>query len=239
MNVGVASQAKVLSDSDQLALQLPIAAPSLTRASYIVSESNRNAFDTLVRWRDANEPFLTICGAPKSGKTHIATILLEDGDAISRHVNDEILECDAASRAPMMLVDGVEALDDPRRLLAAIESVRARQGRLVLVGVGDPQDWAGELRDLRTRLVAMPRISLEEPDEALLEKLIVKLLLDRQLKTPPAIASFAAPRLRKTFAAVHQFVDALDKASITSKRPVGVGLARSVLANLSEEDSVP
>ncbi|MCA8889114.1 MAG: hypothetical protein KDA46_09805, partial [Parvularculaceae bacterium] len=86
---------------------------------------------------------------------------------------------------------------------------------------------------------AMARISLEEPDETLLEKLIVKLLLDRQLKAPPAVASFAAPRLRKTFAAAHEFVDALDRASIASKRPVGIGLARSVLANLSEEESGP
>ena len=239
MNVGVARQAKVLSDSDQLALQLPIAAPALTRASYIVSDSNRHAVDTLLSWRDANEPFLAICGAPKSGKTHLATILLEGGEAVCRHVNDKLLERDAASSAPLMLIDGVETLDDPRRLLAAVESVRARQGRLVLVGVGDPQDWASGMRDLRTRLAAMARISLEEPDETLLEKLIVKLLLDRQLKAPPAVASFAAPRLRKTFAAAHEFVDALDRASIASKRPVGIGLARSVLANLSEEESGP
>ncbi|MEZ5917015.1 MAG: hypothetical protein R3C40_05540 [Parvularculaceae bacterium] len=126
MNVGAARQAKDLSDTDQLALQLPIAAPSLTRASYIVSDSNRHAVDTLVRWRDANEPFLAICGAPKSGKTHLATILLEDGEAVCRHVNDKMLEHDAASSAPLMLIDGVETLDDPRRLLAAVESVRAR-----------------------------------------------------------------------------------------------------------------
>ncbi|MEZ5917016.1 MAG: hypothetical protein R3C40_05545 [Parvularculaceae bacterium] len=53
------------------------------------------------------------------------------------------------------------------------------------------------------------------------------------------MATFA-PRLRKTFAAAaHEFVDVLDRASIASKRPVGIGLARTVLANLSEEESGP
>jgi chromosomal replication initiation ATPase DnaA len=199
-----------------------------------VSESNKDVLDTLERWRASPEQFLAICGARQAGKTHLASILLEDGEAVSLHAND----CNHARDIDddgVLVIDGMDALHSPKGFLAFVESARNRERRVVFVGSGDPEDWSGGLRDLKTRLAAMPRISLSEPDEDLLCAVISKLLRDRQLNAPPSVALFCAPRIQKTFLAAQAFVAALDKASIEAKKPIGLGLARQVLANLSED----
>jgi chromosomal replication initiation ATPase DnaA len=201
----------------QFALGLAPPPARLTRGDFVVAESNAAALDTLVRWNAATEPLLVIAGPSGSGKTHLLSILAE----ITR--------------------DGAAcALDDahrlaPRALLALVEGAREKGERLAIAGEGDPLDWAQGLRDLETRLGAAARIDLADPDEALLQTVILKLLRDRQLRAGPELAAYATARLPKTFAAARAFVEAIDAASIAEGAPVGLKLARTVIANLSEE----
>jgi chromosomal replication initiation ATPase DnaA len=90
---------------------------------------------------------------------------------------------------------------------------------------------------LETRLEAMPRIALEEPDEALLKAVIVRLFERRQWRAQAEVAAFAAPRISRTFAAARAFVDAAGAEAIASGRQITIPLARKVLESLSEVDS--
>jgi chromosomal replication initiation ATPase DnaA len=195
----------------QLTLDLPRAPPAMTRANFVVTESNAAAFAAAQAWARSAEPTLVVCGPPASGKTHLARIVAEI--------------------APAAIVDGLERWDDPRSLLARLDGAG---GRLVLVGRGDPSGWARGLKDLRTRLSAAPRAALVEPDEALLRAVLAKMFRDRQLRAGEAIADFAIRRLPQTFAAAQAFVEALDARSIETGQPIGPKLARAVAANLSE-----
>ena len=203
----------------------------LTRRDFVVAQSNAAAFDTLLRWIDAAEPLLVIAGPPGSGKTHLLSIL---GEMTGAGVEAAETGSAACADGGLLIVDGAETLA-PRRLLSMIERARETGARLALAGEGEPPDWAQGLRDLRTRLGAAARIDLGEPDEALLQAVILKLLRDRQLRAGPSLAAYAAARLPKTFAAAQAFVAAIDAASIASGAPVGLRLARGVIANLSEE----
>jgi chromosomal replication initiation ATPase DnaA len=207
----------------QIVLDLPASAPRLTRDAFLVSQSNQAALATLERWKKSAEPLLVICGPAGAGKTHLAGILaLETSNA-----------------APLVsIIDDVDRRLPAAEILETIEDARARGERLVLAGRDDPRDWAAGLKDLETRLGAAVRISLEEPDEALLRAVILKLFRDRQLRANEAIADYAVHRIPKTFVAAQRFVSALDAASIEKGKPVGLKLAREIVANLSEEPSV-
>lgn len=201
----------------QFALGLAPPPARLAREDFVLAESNAAALDTLLRWSGANEPLLVIAGPAGSGKTHLLNILA----GLMREGVDAAI--DDAHRI------------DARALLALVEGAREKGERLALAGEGDPLDWAQGLRDLETRVSAGTRIDLAEPDEALLQAVILKLLRDRQLRAAPELASYATARLPKTFAAARTFVAALDAASIAEGSPVGLRLARTVIANLSEE----
>ena len=96
-------------------------------------------------------------------------------------------------------------------------------------------DWASGLPDLRTRLEAMPRVTLEEPDEAyLLRRIIAKGFRDRQLNVNETVAAYAAPRLPRTFAAAHAFVARADEAALDQQKKITIPLAQDLIDNLLE-----
>lgn len=206
----------------QIVLDLPKSPPRLTRAAFVVSASNEAALKTLQSWRASREFALVICGPEGSGKTHLLRILAAE---MSEHGQ---------------ALTGIDDLGDgrpPAEILSLIEAAREKGERIVLAGRGEPRDWAHGLKDLETRLNAAPRITLVEPDEALLRAVMTKIFRDRQLRAPETIADYAAPRIEKTFAAAQAFVAALDALSIEKGQPIGLKLAREALANLSEEPS--
>lgn len=208
----------------QFSLGLTPAPARLTRQDFVVADSNAAALGTLYSWRASAEPLLVIAGPAGSGKSHLLSILADLGGAAT----------DDADAGGVSIVDDAMTLA-PRALLALIERARETGARLALAGKGDPLDWAQGLRDLETRLGAAARIDLGDPDEPLLQAVILKLLRDRQLRAAPDLAAYATARLPKTFAAARDFVNAMDAASIAEGVPIGVRLAKGVIANLSEE----
>jgi chromosomal replication initiation ATPase DnaA len=202
----------------QAVLDLPPAAPSFTRAAFVVAASNEQSLATADAWVKSAERAIVVSGPAGAGKTHLVRI-------IATAIDDLVVIDDAGEKAP------------PEAILAALESATHGGGRVAIAGRGEPLSWARGLRDLETRLNAAPRISLSEPDESLLVAVIEKLFRDRQLRGAKEIAEYASPRLAKTFEAAGRFVAAMDAASIECGRPIGVKLAKEILANLSEAAS--
>ncbi len=215
----------------QYSLGLEPAPARLARRDFVVSESNAAALETLLQWSASAEPLLIVAGPQASGKTHLLHILAETAGAFVEGAGGGLRPLIGSLR----IVDDIPAGLAPLTILTRIEQAREKGEKLALAGKGDPLSWSQGLRDLETRLGAATRIDLVEPDEALLQAVIVKLLGDRQLRAGRDLATYAAARLPKTFAAAQAFVASLDAASIAGGSPVGLRLARGVIANLSEE----
>ncbi|MBB5519593.1 hypothetical protein [Amphiplicatus metriothermophilus] len=214
----------------QLALDFPSAPPRYRRADFIAAGAAASALAAADGFAASSEPALAICGPAGAGKTHLAHILAE---ALGRPV---VALADAVGRpfAPgaRLIADDADRGADPGEFLALVEAVRERGGRLVLAGRGDPRDWAGGLRDLETRLAAMARIVMPEPDEALLRAVMLKAFEDRQLRVSPGVVDYAAPRLPRTYAAARAFVEAAEEELKAAGRPINLGLARRAIARL-------
>jgi chromosomal replication initiation ATPase DnaA len=86
-----------------------------------------------------------------------------------------------------------------------------------------------ELRDLRSRLRAVPAVQLLAPDDHLFRALIVKFCTDRQLAVDEAIVSYLTTRLERSYAAVRQTVELLDAEALRLGRPVTRALAAELL----------
>lgn len=220
-----------LSDRPQLGLDLTVRRTDYRRSNFVVTAANAGALGLTLAFLESNEPGLAVTGPPGSGKTHLLHILAEAGGG-------EVIEAaalDGAGGDPgaLMIVDNAHNAD-PKRLLALLETVRARRGRIAIAGSAGPRSWAHGLRDLETRLEAMARVSLDEPDEDLLRAVIVQRFRERQWRAAEGVAEYAAPRIPRTFAAAERFVAAVGAEAIAAGKPISQGLARKILENLFE-----
>jgi chromosomal replication initiation ATPase DnaA len=85
------------------------------------------------------------------------------------------------------------------------------------------------LRDLASRLRALPAVTLAAPDDALLRAVLVKLCADRQMSVDEAVIGYLAARIERSFAAARSVVEQLDAEALRQARPVTRALAASVL----------
>ncbi|MDZ7627554.1 MAG: hypothetical protein U5J99_03990 [Parvularculaceae bacterium] len=205
-----------------MAFGLAPPAPRRSRSDFVVTASNAYALSTLSQWLCSDHPLLAVVGPAASGKTHVLAIIAEEKGA-------------SAGSSRVEIHDNIDKNYTALEILSRIERARERGQRLAIAGRGAPLEWARGLRDLETRLSTAARIDLSEPDDTLIEAIVLKLLRDRQLRAGRGLAAYAAARLPRTFAAAQAFVDALDAQSLAEGAPAGLRIAKNVIANLSEE----
>ena len=215
---------------NQLSLSLPDTPPRYDESAFVISEANDAARQIARNWLQSEERVLIVCGPPKSGKTHLAHLVVigEKAAFIAPQAASEPLPA-----GEIIVIDDLPG-SDPHALIETLEDPANSDRRFVLAGAGHPAEWAMGLKDLRTRLEAMPRAVLNEPDETLIRAVIAKGFRDRQVVVNPAVIDFAAPRLPRTFAAAHSFVALADRAALDQKRKITVALVQKLIDNLSE-----
>jgi chromosomal replication initiation ATPase DnaA len=81
------------------------------------------------------------------------------------------------------------------------------------------------IRDLASRMRAVPTVALAAPDDALLRALLIKLVVDRQITVDESLIAFLVNRIERSFAAAHRAVRHLDEESMRRHRPVTRALA--------------
>ena len=86
------------------------------------------------------------------------------------------------------------------------------------------------LPDLRSRLRALPVVTIAPPDEALLKAVLVKHFTDRQLAVEPHVIGYIALHMEQSMEAAAAIVAEIDRAAMASHRKVTRALAAEVLA---------
>ncbi len=214
--------------SAQLPLDLPNRPALMRRENLVVTEANAADVATIDAWLSADDLSLAICGAPSSGKTHLASIIAHEAKATLVSVAEDG-GIDHAADGDVFIIDNLERLTRPTLLLEIHQEAKRSGRRLVLVGRDLPLDWAGGLRDLETRLEAMPRIFVAAPDEILLRRVMLKMFQDLQRTVDPKVADYVAPRINRSLESVANFVRAAEEQARIAKTPVTQPLARKIL----------
>jgi chromosomal replication initiation ATPase DnaA len=221
----------------QLPLDLGFAS-SYAAADYLVSASNAAAFGWVERWPDWPGVGLALCGPPGCGKTHLAHVWRERARAtiIDAATLASVDPSQLTTAPPALAIDGLGAagLDaaTERTLLHLYNVTNERRGHLLLCAEAPPARWPIALPDLRSRLAALPSVSIAPPDDGLLEALLAKLFADRQLAVDRGTVIFIVARMERSFDAARRLADAIDRAALASQRRPSLGLVREVLEKL-------
>jgi chromosomal replication initiation ATPase DnaA len=205
--------------------------PAFGADDFLVAPSNETAIAWLDRWPDWTGSGLVLYGPPGCGKTHLAHVWRARSGAPGLAPGALTVETlpELLGAASAIVVDGADAAAE-RPLLHLVNLVAERRGHLLLSAVEPPSRWPTSLPDLRSRLLAMPAIAVQPPDDALIGAVLLKLFADRQLTVGEEVIAFLLHNMERSFAAARLVVAELDQAGLAEKRPVTVPLARAVLA---------
>ena len=209
--------------------------PALGMDDFLVTPCNREAVAWIDRWPDWPGPALAIHGPPGCGKTHLAHVFrarsaakLIAPEALGRTEPDGLL-----GEARVCMLDDAGRVAGgsvgERALLHLYNVVAERQGHLLLAARKPPGRWPVGLPDLRSRLAAMPAVSVGAPDDALIGALLVKLFADRQLRVGQDVVAFLLTRMERSFDAARRMVAAIDETALAERRNITVPLVRDVL----------
>jgi chromosomal replication initiation ATPase DnaA len=208
---------------------------SFDRADFLCGHGNETALALIDHWTDWPARALALTGAEGSGKSHLAAIWAQAAGA--RVIAARAL--DAAS-VPQALATGALAVEDADRgkldeaaLFHLLNLAREQAAYVLITARRPPANWPTKLPDLASRLRALPVVTLDPPDDALLAAVLVKLFADRQLAVDERLIEFLVNRIERSFAAAQAAVAELDSEALRLKRPVSRALAAEIMRGRS------
>jgi chromosomal replication initiation ATPase DnaA len=214
----------------QLAFVLPHT-ESLTRDNFLEGPANAAALALIDAWPEWPSRIMMLVGPEGCGKSHLAAIWADEAGArsTSAHALD-------ASTLPAALATGALVVEDlkpgdfdERAVFHLLNLVREEGAYALITARMLPSAMEVELRDLRSRLRALPSVSLLPPDDQLFRALIVKYCTDRQLAIDESVVGYLATRIERSYASARRAVALLDSEALRQGRPVTRALAVELL----------
>jgi chromosomal replication initiation ATPase DnaA len=206
--------------------------PALGAEDFLVSASNQAAADMIDRWPDWPLASVMVVAPARAGKTHLANVWrLKSGAA--RLVASALREDDVASANGALLVEDLHGgIAHERALFHLLNLVREHRLSMLLTSRVPPGELDVHLPDLRSRLRALPLVSIARPDEGLLKAVLVKHFSDRQLAVEPHVVNHLALHMEQSMEAAANIVAEIDRLAMASHRKVTRALAAEALARL-------
>lgn len=216
----------------QLALALPHA-ESLSRDDFLEGPANAAGLALVDSWPEWPNRVMLLVGPEGSGKSHLAAIWAEQAGArsISAHALDPPAVPGALATGALVVEDLNSAAFDERALFHLLNLAREDDAFVLITARVPPSTFQIELRDLRSRLRAVPTVSLLPPDDQLFRALLIKFCADRQLTADESLVSYLTTRIERSYAAARRAVELLDTEALRLGRPITRALAAELLRN--------
>jgi len=202
-------------------------AESFAREDFLSGPCNAAALALVQRWPDWPNRVMALTGPEGSGKSHLASIWAADVGARSISARSlSHLDLPAAFATGALVLEDLDGAGlDERALFHLLNLAREEAAYVLITARNAPAGLEVGIRDLASRLRAVPGVAMAPPDDALLRALIVKLGSDRQLMLDEALAGYLANRIERSFAAARAAVARLDEEALRQHRPVTKSLA--------------
>jgi chromosomal replication initiation ATPase DnaA len=217
----------------QLIFDLPHRA-ALGAWDFLISPSNQAAAEMIDRWPHWPQSSVLVVAPPRAGKTHLANVWrLKSGAARLEARTLGETDVTAAAEGRAVLVEDLHAgIGDERALFHLLNLVREHKLAMLLTSRMPAGELSAGLPDLRSRLRALPTVTIAPPDEVLLKAVLVKHFTDRQLAVEPHIISYIALRMERSMQAAATIVAEIDRAAMAAHRKVTRALVAEILGQL-------
>jgi chromosomal replication initiation ATPase DnaA len=200
---------------------------SFAREDFLSGPSNVAALTLIERWPDWPGRIVALTGPEGSGKSHLAAIWADESGA--RALSAKFLstaDVPGTLATGALVVEDLEAEDlDEHALFHLINLAHEEDAYVLLTSRSAVASLQVTIRDLASRLRALPAVMVAPPDDVLLRSLLVKLAADRQLAFDESVINYLVNRIDRSFAAARNAIQTLDDEAMRQHRPVTRALA--------------
>lgn len=216
--------------------QLPLILPheaALGRDDYLVGRSNRAAFQLLEGWPEWPAPVVVLAGPVGSGKTHLVEAFVTETGATAipaDGLGSENISSLAGSGC-VIIEDAHEGIDETA-LFHLLNAARQAEAKVLITSRTWPVSWGIKLPDLMSRLRAAAPVEIEEPDDDLLRRVLVKLFADRQIAVDLGVVDYLVVRMERSLEVAIKVVETIDRESLAGRAKITKPLAGRVLESV-------
>jgi chromosomal replication initiation ATPase DnaA len=200
---------------------------SFAREDFLSGPSNVAALTLIERWPDWPSRIVALTGPEGSGKSHLAAIWADESGA--RVLSPKFLsiaDVPGTLATGALVVEDLEAEDlDEHALFHLINLAREEDAYVLVTSRYAVASLPVTIRDLASRLRALPAVMVTPPDDVLLRSLLIKLASDRQLALDESVINYLVNRIDRSFAAARNAIQTLDDEAMRRHRPVTKALA--------------
>ena len=175
-------------------------APDFTFERFIEAPSNAGALAIVESWPAWPAPAILLLGPEGTGKTHL-------GEAWLKHSHGVFL-------------DNAHTQSDETLFGFINRALRGEIPGLLLASRVAPSDWGVSLPDLKSRLSAMPKIELFEPDDESLRPITHALFERRGRVVSPDVVDYLLKYTDRSISALQETIRGIDEAASSAKADV-------------------
>ena len=185
---------------------LPLQKPRQYRSEdFIFSTCNAELQNLLAgdRWGYEPYPEIVLLVAPKSsGKTHFCHLLPKS----------------------IAIMDDIDSMNEAE-VVHAFNTCHESHQKLLLTC---KEYKHFKLPDLKSRLASVMSVVIDMPDDFMMKSLLIKSLTERSIKVSEDVIKFLIARIPRSFSALENSVDMIDRLSIEQKRNISLPFLSSL-----------
>lgn len=92
------------------------------------------------------------------------------------------------------------------------------------------------LKDLQSRLNMLPSVEIKEPDDLMLQTLVVKLFNDRQILISPDVLTYIVNNAPRSFEYIEKLVEECDDISLAYQCAINYNVVKKAMDIISQTD---
>jgi len=216
-------------DNKQLILNLRTI-PSLNRNDYFVNTTNNEAVEWIDMWPKWPYFGIIVNGPKRSGKSHLASVLkdISDGRIVSaKNITKNSVE--ELSNINCLIIEDFEKLDSENAFFHLFNMCKENNNKIMLTSAISPSKIDFKLPDLKSRILSLPSVELNFPDDELLENIILKQFLDKGVKVDKEVIGFLLKRVDRSFDSIYNLVSKIDFASMEKSRKITIPFVKKFI----------
>lgn len=207
--------------------QIPFVFPSLpdfSFDSFLVSNSNKEAFQWIQAWPEWKVPFVLFWGPKGSGKTHLLHLWLEKTSGILLTLNqlNNFMTKEYQKTPQCIAIDDINCVIDEEAFFHFYNYCQNNNCLLLITSEKNVDTWDIRLPDLKSRLSTFARVFLDSPDDAVLTRVFHKLCAEKGLIVGDEIINYVMTRSERSFEAINKLVHTLDQESIRHQKKLTI-----------------
>tara|TARA_B100000029_G_scaffold516355_1_gene629038 strand:- start:2619 stop:3320 length:702 start_codon:yes stop_codon:yes gene_type:complete len=225
----------------QLLLNLKKKNKIYEKNDFLISASNKEAFNLINRWPKWISRKLVLYGDTGLGKTHLSNIWKKKTSALNLSLKkfQELKLNNCFLKNNTFIVENITKFFEEKdkkkkekiekKLLHFYNLIDENKSYLLITSLVSPRSLNIILPDLKSRIMSSMSIKIKKPDDELLSLVLIKLFSDKQILIDKKIIKFIVYRSERSFSNLRMIVNKLDKKSLITKKKINLSFVKELI----------